>query len=105
MFATVVEEYPLYREKQLHWADVVRTKYISQTTDCMESVRDLIYYRVIVVWSPHKLVTAKTLITEQRGDRGHRVHLIHRQNVLLTPIDVRGVIKHVNVFFLWQKIR
>jgi hypothetical protein len=74
IFETVVDEYPLHREMQLDWADVVRTKYISESTDCMESVRDLIYYRVIVVWSPHKLVTAKTLITGQRGDRGHRVH-------------------------------
>jgi hypothetical protein len=78
MFETPVDEYPLYREKQLDWADVVRTEYISKNTDCMESVRDLIYYRVIIVWSPHKLVTAKTLIIEQRGDRGHYVHLIHR---------------------------
>lgn len=99
-----MDEYPLRREKQLHRADVVRTKYISEITDCMESVRDLIYYRVIVVCSPHKLVTAKTLITEQRGDRGHRVHLIHRWVVLLTPVDVRDVIKHLNVFF-FRKIK
>jgi hypothetical protein len=64
MFETPVDEYPLYQEKQLDWADVFRTKYISKSTDCMESVRDLIYYRVIVVWSHHKLVTAKTLIIE-----------------------------------------
>ena len=69
----------------------------------MESVRDLIYYRVIVVWSPHKIVTAKTLIIEQGGDRGHRVHLIHRPTVLLTPIDVRDVIKHVNVYYLGRR--
>ena len=99
MFETVVGEYPLHREKQMDWADVVRTTYISESTDCMESVRDLIYYRVIVVWSPHKLVTAKTLIIGQRGDRGYRLHLIHRRAVLLTPIDVRGDIKHVNAFY------
>ena len=80
---------------------MVRTKYISEITDCMESVRDLIYYRVIVVLSPHKLVTAKTLITEQRRDRGHRVHLIHRRTVLLKPIDVRDIIK--NVIFFGEK--
>jgi hypothetical protein len=60
-----VSEYPLYRDKQVEWADVVQTKCISESTDCKESVLDLIYYRVIVVWSPHKLVTAKTLITQQ----------------------------------------
>jgi len=102
MFETVVGEYPLHREKQMDWADVVRTTYISESTDCMESVRDLIYYRVIVVWSPHTLVPAKTLIIEQRGDRGYRVHLIHRRTVILTPIDVRDDIKARKCFLFWR---